>query len=414
MKVDLITIGDEILIGQIVDTNSAWMGIELNKYGFEVEQISSVHDSKSHILTALDEALKRSDVVLITGGLGPTKDDITKQCLCEYFNSKLVFKDEIYQHITELLKHRPQAINHLTATQAYVPECCTIFTNEVGTAPIMWFEREGKVVVSMPGVPHEMQTAMTDWVMPELAKHFDAPGVFHKTIVVEGLPESALAIKIANWEEELPQHLHLAYLPNYGVVRLRLTVSNAKNYPGIEALIENELQRLRLILGKAIVAEDDMKAVEIMAKKLLAKNRTVATAESCTGGAIAHEIISMAGSSKYFKGSIVAYANEAKVNLLSVDAQSIEKHGAVSCEVVSQMAENACKKLNTDYAIATSGIAGPGGGTPDKAVGTVWIAVSDGNRTIAREYHFSKMRKLNIDRSVQASLLLLNELIGEA
>ncbi len=411
MKVDIITIGDEILIGQIVDTNSAWMGAELNKFGFEIGQISSVHDDKQHILTALDEALLRSEVVLITGGLGPTKDDITKQCLCEYFNTKLVYRDEIYQHITELLKHRTAAINHLTATQAYVPENCSVITNSVGTAPIMWFNHNGKIVVSMPGVPHEMQTAMTNYILPEIAKYFEAPGVYHKTIIVEGIPESALAIKIATWEEELPEHIHLAYLPNYGIVRLRLSVSNANNYKDIEAVIEDELSKLRIILGNAIVAENDMRAVEITAQKLMLSNNTLATAESCTGGAIAQEITAIAGSSQYFKGGIVAYSNEIKVNILDIDPESIAQYGAVSCEVVTQMVENVRLKFNSNYAIATSGIAGPSGGTEAKPVGTVWIAVSDGNKTMAREYHFSKMRHLNIDRSVQAGFLLLNELI---
>ena len=411
MKVDIITIGDEILIGQIVDTNSAWMGAELNKFGFEIGQISSIHDDKQHILTALDEALLRSEVVLITGGLGPTKDDITKQCLCEYFDTKLVYRDEIYRHITDLLKHRTSAINHLTATQAYVPESCRVFTNTVGTAPIMWFDTNEKVVVSMPGVPHEMQTAMTNNVLPELAKQFESPGIYHKTIIVEGIPESALAIKIANWEEELPQHMHLAYLPNYGIVRLRLTISEANKHNNIEQSIEKELIKLRIILGDAIIAEDDVRAVEIIAKKLMNTNSTLATAESCTGGAMAQEITSIAGSSAYFKGTIVAYSNEIKVNLLDVEPESIAQNGAVSCEVVTQMAENARLKMQTTYAIATSGIAGPGGGTEAKPVGTVWIAATDGNKTIAREYHFSKMRKLNIERSVQAGFLLLNELI---
>lgn len=410
VKIEIITIGDEILIGQIVDTNSAWMAVELNKAGFELAQITSVHDDANHIIESLDLALGRADVVLFTGGIGPTKDDITKQTLCKYFYTKLVFDEEVYKNIERILINRSRAVNELTRTQAFVPENCTVIQNLVGTAPVTWFEKNGKVVVSMPGVPNEMKHIMSTEVIPRLQKHFKTPSIVHKTIIVQGYPESALALKIADWENALPQNIHLAYLPNYGIVKLRLSGSS-DDALALEFSINQQVDGLSEILGSAIVAYDDSPLEVLVGNALLSKGMTLSTAESCTGGNIAHQITKVAGSSAYFKGSVVAYSNDVKVNLLHVSADDIEKYGAVSKEVVEQMAEGARKILKTDFAVATSGIAGPSGGSDEKPVGTVWIAVSSSAGTVCREFRYGNVRLQNIERTTQTALLMLKEFI---
>ncbi len=409
VKIEIITIGDEILIGQIVDTNSAWMAVELNKTGFELAQITSVHDDENHIIESLNLALQRADVVLFTGGIGPTKDDITKQTLCKYFDTKLVFNEDVYRNIESILINRSQAINELTKLQALVPENCTVIQNLVGTAPVTWFEKDGKVIVSMPGVPNEMKHVMSTEVIPRLQKHFKTPSIIHKTMIVQGYPESALALKIADWENALPENIHLAYLPNYGIVKLRLSGSS-DDVLSLEFAINQQIDRLSEILGNAIVAYEDIPLEKLIGDVLAAKGKTLATAESCTGGFIAHKITSVPGSSQYFKGSIVAYSNEVKVNVLNVLAHDIEQYGAVSKEVVEQMAVNVRKLLKTDVAIATSGIAGPDGGTAEKPVGTVWIAISSEKETISREFHYGTVRLQNIERITQTALLMLNEI----
>lgn len=409
MKVEIITIGDEILIGQIVDTNSAWIAMELNKAGFEVEQITSVHDREDHIIQALDLALTRAEVVLFTGGIGPTKDDITKQTLCKYFDSKLVFNEQVLQHIEELLRHRQRAINELTRTQAMVPEKAILIPNRVGTAPITWFEKEGKVVVSMPGVPYEMKQAVSDEIIPRLQQRFTRPEILHKTILVRGLPESALAIRIADWENSLPETLHLAYLPNFNLVKLRL--SSATFQPReVRSQLNYKLSELRDILGDAILAEDDVPVEQLIVERFTAGSVTLATAESCTGGTIAHRLTSIPGSSAVFQGSVVAYSNEVKKKILSVDPQLLEQQGAVSSGVAEAMATGVQKLLKTDYAIATTGIAGPGGGSDDKPVGLVWVAVATPDGVISREYRFNLNRQLNIERTSQTAMLLLLDL----
>jgi len=410
VKIEIITIGDEILIGQIVDTNSAWMATELNKFGFEIAQISSVHDSAEHIIESLDLALKRADIVLFTGGIGPTKDDITKQTLCKYFNSKLVFNEDVFKNIENLLRNRQRAINELTNSQAYVPDNCTVIQNMVGTAPITWFEKDGKVIVSMPGVPNEMKNAMRTEIIPRLHKKFKTPSIIHKTVIVQGYPESALALKIADWENALPSDIHLAYLPNYGIVKLRLS-GTSDNELSLEFLINQQIAGLTEILGSAIVAFEDI-ALEVLIGNILELNsKTIATAESCTGGNIAHKITSVAGSSAYFKGSIVAYSNEIKEKVLHVPTEILEKHGAVSQEVVEIMAKEVRKLMNADFSIATSGIAGPSGGTTEKPVGTIWIAVSSEEKTLSQMYTFGTNRIQNIERSTQTAFLLLKDLI---
>lgn len=410
VQVEIITIGDEILIGQIVDTNSAWMAVELNKNGFEVAQITSVHDDKNQIIDALNSALKYVDVVLFTGGIGPTKDDITKLTLCEYFDTKLVFNEAVYKNIQELFKTRPYVMNELTKSQANVPENCIVIQNRMGTAPITWFEKDGKVIVSMPGVPYEMKNVMSTEIIPRLREHFQAPNVLHKTLLVAGYPESQLALKIADWENALPNDIHLAYLPHYGIIKLRLSAV-ADDVLALDFLINQQIDLLKEILGNAIVAFEDTTIERLVSHKLIEAEKTLSIAESCTGGNIAHHLTLLPGSSALLKGGIVAYSNEVKVNVLKVSVEDINLRGAVSKEVVEQMAQNARKLFKTHFAIATSGIAGPSGGSDEKPVGTVWIAACSADTLISRKYQFGPIREQNIERATQAALLLLNEII---
>lgn len=410
VKVEIITIGDEILIGQIVDTNSAWMGVELNKAGFEIAQITSVHDDENHIVSSLNLALTRADIVLFTGGIGPTKDDITKLTLANYFETDLVFNQEVYQNIEQLLINRSRAMNDLTKSQAMVPANCEVIQNRVGTAPITWFEKSEKIIVSMPGVPYEMKTAMTNEVIPRLQKHFNTPTIVHRTVLVHGYPESALALKIAEWENALPDNIHLAYLPNYGIVKLRLSGSS-ENGLALEFAINQQISSLSEILGDAIVYKEDLPLEKIIGLILNENNNTLATAESCTGGHIAHCITRIPGSSAYFKGSVVAYSNEIKTRVLGVRNELIQEVGAVSKEVVEAMALGAQRLFQTDYAIATSGIAGPDGATDTKPVGTSWIAIAYKSQVVSREYHFGTVREQNIERTTQSAFLMLKEFL---
>jgi len=401
VKVEIITIGDEILIGQIVDTNSAWIATELNKAGFELAQITSVHDM----------ALKRADVVLFTGGIGPTNDDITKQTLCAYFGSKLVFDESVLENIHRLFITRPNFImNDLTRAQAMVPENCTVIQNPVGTAPVTWFEKDGKVIVSMPGVPYEMKQAMSSEIIPRLQSHFNTPVILHKTVQVYGFPESTLALKIADWENELPEFISLAYLPNSGIIKLRLS-GLSDDVLGLEFSMNQQVDKLSQLLGNAIVATEDIPIEQLVGNILTSQGKMVATAESCTGGNIARSFTSISGSSRFFKGSLVAYSNDLKTDILHVSKADLEINGAVSRQVVEQMAEGARKLLKSDVAIATSGIAGPTGGTKEKPVGTVWIAVCSEDSMISREFHFGSLRDQNILRATQASLLMLKEIL---
>ena len=412
IKVEIITIGDEILIGQIVDTNSAWMATQLNQYGFEIHKITSVHDNAQQIKDAINYAFSQADVVLLTGGIGPTKDDITKHTLCEYFHTQLVYSQDVYDNILQLFKHRPHVMNPLTAAQAMVPKNCTVIQNEVGTAPITWFEQQGKILVSMPGVPYEMMHNMTTQIIPRLAKHFNTPNILHQTIITYGIPESQLAIMLTDWENSLPQHIHLAYLPNNGLVKLRLS-GVSDNKENIKKEIQQLFDQLTPLLGDAIIANEDITPQAYIGKLLKEKQQTISTAESCTGGNIAHLITSIPGSSAYYKGSIIAYANEIKVKHLGVDEDAITQHGAVSQEVVEQMAKGARERMNTHYAIATSGIAGPDGGSPDKPVGTTWIAVASPDKVVSKKFQFGKLREQNINRATQAALTLLIQLIKQ-
>ena len=411
VKIEIITIGDEILIGQIVDTNSAWMGAELSKAGFDVVQITSVHDEVMPIQSALKAALGRADVVLVTGGIGPTKDDVTKRTLCDFFHTRLVHSEAVLQNIQRLYTHRRDVLNDLTRAQAMVPESATIIQNTVGTAPITWFDCEGgQVVVSMPGVPYEMRQAMSAEVIPRLQKKFDTPALLHKTLLVTGYPESALALKMADWEAALPANLHVAYLPNYSIIRLRLT-GTGDDMLALDFAMNQQIDRLKALLGTAVVCDEDITVAEWLGRLLKSRGLTLATAESCTGGNIAHLITQVPGSSEYFKGTVVSYANEVKTGVLGVRAGDLERHGAVSQPVVEQMAQGVRRLLRTDWAVATSGIMGPGGGTPDKPVGTVWMAVCSADRLISRPYHVNHHREQNIERASQLALLMLRELL---
>jgi len=411
VKVEIITIGDEILIGQIVDTNSAWMATELNKAGFELAQITSVHDNAEHITESLNMALKRADVILFTGGIGPTNDDITKQTLCAYFGSKLIYDESVLENIHKLFITRPNFVmNDLTRAQAMVPENCTVIQNPVGTAPVTWFEKDGKVIVSMPGVPYEMKQAMSSEIIPRLQSHFNTPVILHKTVQVYGFPESTLALKIADWENELPEFISLAYLPNSGIIKLRLS-GLSDDVLGLEFSMNQQVDKLSQLLGNAIVATEDIPIEQLVGNILTSQGKMVATAESCTGGNIARSFTSISGSSRFFKGSLVAYSNDLKTDILHVSKADLEINGAVSRQVVEQMAEGARKLLKSDVAIATSGIAGPTGGTKEKPVGTVWIAVCSEDSMISREFHFGSLRDQNILRATQASLLMLKEIL---
>lgn len=410
MKTEIITIGDEILIGQIVDTNSAWMGQQLNLQGIEVYQVTSVHDNYDHIMKALANAEKDVDLVLITGGLGPTKDDITKNCLCDYFNTELVFYPEVLEHVQSMLSSRNVTINQLNRDQALLPASCIILHNSAGTASGMWFERNGIIFVSMPGVPFEMEAIMTEEVFPRLIKLGIMQSIVHKTILTLGLAESMLAEKIESWENALPDFIHLAYLPSALTVRLRLSAYGIEKEM-LEAEIVKQVEKLLRIIPEYVFGFDEDNLALIIGRMLVKSSKTMAVAESCTGGNIAHFITSNPGSSAYFNGGIVAYSNEIKTRLLKVPANMIEAYGAVSQQVAEAMAIGAQKALNADFSIATTGIAGPDGGTADKPVGTIWIAVAGTSGVKSEKYTFRHNRERNIIRSTQTALNLLRKLI---
>ncbi len=406
MKATIITIGDELLIGQTIDTNSAWIGAELSRAGFDVSRIISIHDRREDILTTLGEVTGKTDVVAITGGLGPTSDDITKPTLCEFFKTKLVTNEEVLKQITEMLKKRNFIMNDNNRRQAEVPEKCTILKNERGTAPGMWFEKDGTVFISMPGVPYEMKYLMSERVIPELKKRFTSQVIIHKNIMTYGSFEARLAEMLSGFESELPPEIRLAYLPSSGIIKLRLTATGTdRGY--LEDLVEKHTKKLFDIIPQYIYAEEEEPLEKAIGSLLAENHMTVSTAESCTGGEIAHLITSVPGSSAYYKGSVIAYANTAKQEILFVPDSLIEEKGAVSEEVVRAMAEGARGQFHSDFSVATSGIAGPDGGTQDKPVGTVWIAVASGKNTVAVQHRFGNDRQNNITRSALAALDLL-------
>ena len=410
MKAEIITIGDELLIGQVVDTNSAWMAERLNEAGIELYQITSVHDDREHILKALDEAFSCADIVLTTGGLGPTKDDITKHVMCEYFGTSLVEDIHVRAHIHELYKERPEVLNRLTATQWLVPESATILPNRVGSAPIMVFEKclgvqefssleefksqQSKFLIAMPGVPHEMKIAMTEQVLPYLrlkvkGERRETGDIIHRTIMLAGIPESTLAIRIETWENALPDSMYLAYLPKDGTIRLRLSTYGKAS----ETEMDAQIATLTPLIADYLIATEDQPLEVVLGNLLKERQQTIATAESCTGGRLAAALNAQSGSSAYYMGSVVAYDNRIKEQVLGVAHDTLVEYGAVSEQTVREMAEGVRALMNTDYAIATSGIAGPTGGTKDKPVGTVWIAWATPTGTEARCFHFGVARE---------------------
>ena len=479
MKAEIITIGDELLIGQVVDTNSAWMAQRLNEAGISLHQVTSVHDDRQHILRALDEAFSRVDIVLTTGGLGPTKDEITKHVLCEYFHTTLIEDPIVREHIHSLYKERPDVLNRLTATQWLVPESATILTNRVGSAPIMVLPlshsaasdtqypiggtpsdsvasdtqypiggtpsnsaasdtqypiggtpsdiqypiggtpsdsaASRKFLISMPGVPYEMQVAMQEQVMPFLESKVEcltskARGqVIHRTILLAGIPESTLAIRIEPWEDALPGTMHLAYLPKDGTIRLRLSTYGEATAEEIDA----QIAALLPLISDYVIALEDKPLEGILGELLKQRNATIATAESCTGGRLAAALNALPGSSAYYLGSVVAYANEVKEQVLGVEHDTLMQYGAVSEQTVREMAEGVRRLMHTDYAIATSGIAGPDGGTEDNPVGTVWIAWATPEGTVAERYQFgvARLREQITQRAVTTALIRMIQMI---
>jgi nicotinamide-nucleotide amidase len=409
MTVEIITTGDELLIGQVVDTNSAWMARALNDGGFRVVRKVVVGDNAGDITGAIDEARRRVPVVLVTGGLGPTNDDITLMTLCRYFDSGLHFSEEVYENIKRIFAGRNFRMNELTRRQAMVPDKATVIRNGVGTAPCTWFEDGSGVLVSMPGVPYEMEWLMSNEVIPRLEKRFRRD-VFirHQTCRVAGYPESELALKLTAFESDMPPFVKLAYLPQSGIIRLRLSAYCDDGKKAAETLASLQKQ-LREILNGHIIAEEDKNIEVVAGERLRAGGLTVGTAESCTGGAIASLLTSVPGSSDYYRGSIISYANDLKHDLLGVSEDDLNRYGAVSRPVVEQMARGARTALGCDYAIATSGIAGPGGGTAEKPVGTVWIAIAGPKNVASKEYHFAAHREANVHRAVNMSLLMLLE-----
>ena len=419
MTVEIITIGDELLIGQVVDTNSAWMAKILNENGFKVVRKVTVGDEAEDIAKAIDDARGKASVVLITGGLGPTKDDITLKTLCKYFDSTLKFSNEVYANIEKLFNKNGRVMNELTRNQALVPDKATVIQNAMGTAPCTWFERDGVVLVSMPGVPYEMKWLMENEIVPRLKKAFNQDlYIKHQTCLVTGYSESALALTLTDFENCMPEFVRLAYLPQMGIIRLRLSAYCDNEKTAVEA-VDALTQQLEEILTGNIIVEEDKDLEVLVGEYLRSKNLTIGTAESCTGGTIASRLASVSGCSDYYLGSIVSYANEVKQNQLGVDKGDLEKYGAVSQQVVEQMAKGALKALGCDYAVATTGVAGPGGGTPEKPVGTVWIAVANAGArgmageavVISKEYHFTTIstRENNIQRTVNFALLMLLE-----
>jgi nicotinamide-nucleotide amidase len=411
MNAEIITIGDEILIGQIVDTNSAWIADQFNLNGIEIHQITSVHDEHDHIVESLQNAAKKVDLVVITGGLGPTKDDITKNTLCEFFNTKLVFHEPTFEHIKERFTNRNIDINKLNRDQALVPGNCTVLFNKAGTAPGMWFEKNDTIFVSLPGVPFEMKYLIEHEILPRLLlESGKTKAIYHKTVLTQGVPESMLADKIEAWENALPKNIKLAYLPNPMSVRLRLS-SMGNDLSSLRNDVETEIVKLQNIIPESIFGFDTETMAEVIGRRLKLAGKTVAVAESCTGGYISHLITSVAGSSEFFMGAVTAYSNQVKENILGVDDKIISKYGAVSEQVAEQMALGAKQVLKSDYAIATTGIAGPTGGTEDKPVGTVWITVAGKNKVFSKKFVFGNNRQRNIIRSSQTALQILRRII---
>ena len=413
MNCCIVTIGDELLIGQVVDTNSAFIGQEMSKLGVRVHSRISVGDREEDILNALEQAQQIVDIILITGGLGPTKDDITKNVLCKFFGAKLVVNEEVLHDVKEIFTRLNRPMLETNLKQAEVPDNCLVLKNKNGTAPGMWFKKENKIFVSMPGVPYEMKAMLTESVIPELKKTFSFPHIIHRTIMTCGIGESFLAELIKDWEENLPTHFRFAYLPSLNQLRLRMTVTG-DDEAKLKQEIEEQERKLIPLIDKYVFGFDDEPLESVIGKMLLERKANIALAESCTGGYIAHKLTSISGSSAYFDGSLITYSYDAKENFLGVTHDTLLHHGAVSEETVREMVAGVKKKFNTTYAIAVSGIAGPDGGTPDKPVGTVWIALATPKEIIARKFFFHRNRIQNIEMTSVAALNMLRmEILNE-
>lgn len=414
MKATILNIGDELLIGQVVNTNASRMSQMLISIGIDVCGTYVIGDRAEDINNYLHHCIERSDVVLITGGLGPTKDDITKKTLCEFFGSELYENEEALANVRRIFEARGYDLTPINRQQAWVPRCCTMINNVLGTAPCMWFEHEGKVIVSLPGVPFEMVNLMETEIVPRLQKHFLTDQIINKNLLVQGIGESFLSDMIEEWELALPESIRLAYLPQAGMVKLRLT---ARGSHGDRALLQEQIDKavkeLYPIAGQYIVGEDMESLPELVAFTMKKYGKTLATAESCTGGQLAHQLTAMAGASEYYVGGVVSYSNEVKECALGVRHETLLAHGAVSEETVREMVEGARTRLGADYAVATTGVAGPGGGTPEKPVGTVWIGVSSKKQTIARLLKFGDRRQQTVDRTCFAVWSELIKLVKE-
>lgn len=412
VKAELLTIGDEILFGQIVDTNSQWMGNRLAEEGVRVVWRTTVGDKEQDIMLAFEQARKRADVVLITGGLGPTNDDLTKPCLARFFNSQMAIHDGALKEVTEFFKSRGRELTELNRLQANLPVKCEKITNRNGTAPGMWFDEDGIIFISMPGVPHEMKTMMDEQIFPRLKKRFLLPVIHHTIIRTAGIGESFLADKIKDWEEALPAHIRLAYLPSLGQVKLRLTATGG-DLDSMKADVSEWVKKLQILIPEYIYSLNNETLEIVIGQMLKERKLTLSVAESCTGGYLSHLITTVPGSSEYFLGSMIPYAYEIKKSQLGVRPETLEKYGAVSEQTIVEMAAAVRARFNTDVGVATSGIAGPGGATPEKPVGTVWIAYSDKRKTIAKKLQLSSDRLLNIQLASIAVLNLIRKELPE-
>lgn len=409
-RAEIITIGDEILFGQIVDTNTQWIGTQLTDIGIRPVRKTSVGDNRPDILDAFRQASQRVNVVIVTGGLGPTRDDITKHTFCEYFGTELEINQDALALVTEFFAKRGRTMTELNIQQAALPKNCTYIPNLWGTAPGMWFEKDEVIYVSLPGVPYEMKSLMEFEILPRLKARFSTQIIQHKSIRTIGIGESFLAEKIAGWEDALPEHIRLAYLPHFGQVKLRLTATGTD-----QAVIERELSEqvtsVLPLIEEYVFGYDSDELETVIGTLLMNSNATIATAESCTGGYVANQITSIPGSSRYYEGSVVSYSNEVKLNVLGVSGETLEAYGAVSEQTAREMAEGARKVMNTTFAISTTGIAGPDGGTPEKPVGTVWIACATPEETFTQLLTLRNNRKINIELTSSYALNLLRKTI---
>lgn len=412
VNASIITIGDELLIGQTIDTNSAFIAQELNRIGIWVKRRVAIGDGREEIINALQQESRDCQVIIITGGLGPTADDITKPTLCAYFDAQMVVDEGALQNVVHIFQKLNRPLIDRNRKQAEVPDKCTVLPNKRGTAPGMWFEKEGVVYVSLPGVPHEMMGLVQDSVVPKLKAQFQLPVILHKTLLTAGKGESEVAELLLEFEQNLPTDIKLAYLPSYGMVKLRLT-AKGQDGPGVEAKVQQHFETLQQLVQPWLVVAEDIPLQQAVLQMMQAKGKTLATAESCTGGYLAHLITAMPGSSAVFLGSIISYANEAKQNLLHVQAATLEQHGAVSEATVTQMAKGAIQQLQSDYSIATSGIMGPGGGSAEKPTGTVWVAVASKTAVQTRRFQFRFDRKRNIELTAMNALNMLRQLLLE-